>query len=194
MKKITLLVIALLSLSLLLSAHDYKAKVIIDTDCAPDDLRAINLLFANDHVEVIAITVTPGACSAEEGYRKVKALLASLNRDQIPVGVGRENTLKIPAWRSFAESVVWGESIAEDAGAVSKADSLIVELLEKEKDVSMIMLGSMANLHRAMQGNKKLVEQIVGVYWFNNFPGEKRGKITSRPLKLRSLSTKVALI
>ena len=66
-KAILLLVIILTILNCKIVAHSGKPDyyIIIDTDCAIDDLRAITLLLASSKVQVLGITTSDGTVDPE---------------------------------------------------------------------------------------------------------------------------------
>lgn len=73
--------------------QNQKYDIIIDTDCAVDDLRAITMLCALKEVNIKAIITSDGTLSPEIGARKIKALLQSLGRLNVPVGIGRKTLI-----------------------------------------------------------------------------------------------------
>jgi len=109
MRKI-LFIICALFISLTVEAHSGKATyhVIIDTDGAADDLRAISMLLSSREVETLAITTSEGALSPAATAAKVKALLYHFNHEGIPVGIGRALNIAPPLWRQQSEKISWG--------------------------------------------------------------------------------------
>jgi hypothetical protein len=65
--------------------NSYKHTVIIYTDCAIDDLRAISILLSLPAVTIKAIMVSDGSLAPAEGVQKVRALLHLFNADTSPV-------------------------------------------------------------------------------------------------------------
>ena len=84
-------IISILFLCINLYSHPWKPShyVIVDTDGGIDDMRAITMLLASPDVRVLAITVSPGALSAENAYLKVRSLLNSYFHEGIPVAINR---------------------------------------------------------------------------------------------------------
>ena len=74
------------------SGHVHNAagerRIIVDTDAALDDLRALALLFARPHIRVLGIVTSDGSAAPEEGARRVREALRCLGRSGIPIGVG----------------------------------------------------------------------------------------------------------
>jgi pyrimidine-specific ribonucleoside hydrolase len=93
--------IAFLFFCLIAGAHSGKARfhIIIDTDGAADDLRAICMLLSNREVEILAITTSEGALTPSAVARKVTALLRHFHHEGIPVGMGRALNIEPPTWR-----------------------------------------------------------------------------------------------
>jgi hypothetical protein len=82
-----------------------KHTIIIDTDCAMDDMRAISILLTRPEITVKAIIVCDGTLPPEEGVQKIKALLHELGRDTFQVACGKDLKGLNPSWREFNRSV-----------------------------------------------------------------------------------------
>src|SRR5512140_1702183 len=65
-----------------------KHAIIIDTDCAIDDMRAISLLLVRPEITIKAIILSDGSLSPVEGAEKVKSLLKGFHADNIPIASG----------------------------------------------------------------------------------------------------------
>ena len=102
-KPILLLVIILTISDLIISAHSGKPlyRVIIDTDCAVDDLRAITLLLASSKVQVLGITTSDGTVDPVNGQINVKSLLRNYHHEGIPVASGVKVMEDPPEWRDL---------------------------------------------------------------------------------------------
>ena len=167
-KTLFAIVIIIIISALSAFAHDQKAAVVVDTDCAPDDLRAICLLLADPHIDIKGITITEGACSCKVGYQKVMTLLNELGEKDIPVAIGSRGVSYTPPWRQFAESVSWGKSLPEKEIPSLTAAQLIRKVVVSEENPSLIMLGSMANLYSYLQLENNGHKKIASVLWFSN--------------------------
>jgi inosine-uridine nucleoside N-ribohydrolase len=75
--------------------------LVIDTDCALDDMRALCILLSQTELRIAGIVVTEGTLLPAEGTEKVRALLHGFNRDTIPVTCGKTYNRKGPVWRDF---------------------------------------------------------------------------------------------
>jgi hypothetical protein len=77
-----------------------RHTVVIDTDCAIDDMRAISLLLARPEVVIKGILISDGSLPPDVGYDKIRALLQPATG--INTGRLRANTeWAEPEWREF---------------------------------------------------------------------------------------------
>ena len=149
--------------------HDVVLPVLIDTDAAPDDLRAICLLLAMDEVHVIGITVSDGACAPSAGLAKVRALLGELGIDYIPTALGPALESDPPPWRSFCESVRWGEKADGSGEPGQAAAELIAGLLRSaERPALVVCLGSLTNVASALRADPGIADKIERILWYND--------------------------
>src|SRR5664279_2337328 len=86
-----------------------KHTIIIDTDCAIDDMRAISLLLNRPEITIKAILLSDGSLSPVEGVGKIMSLLAEFNIDTITVACGDSLKGVNPAWRQFNRQISWGK-------------------------------------------------------------------------------------
>ncbi|MDR1675547.1 MAG: nucleoside hydrolase [Tannerella sp.] len=152
------------------AAHSGKARfhVLIDTDGAADDLRAICILLGNREVEVLSVTTSEGALTPAVAARKVTALLCHFHHEGIPVGTGRPLNIPPPAWRKHSEEALWGDT-AHLAVSSQKAADLLVHTIENEEErVTVICLGTLTNLHDALAERPELKERIGQVIWYSS--------------------------
>ena len=133
-RRIFLLILILLSFSSLFAlSSKVKNHIIIDTDTAADDLRAICLLLTSDEIEVIAITTSDGVLDPENGLKKVRALLRSFGHEGIPTAPGKISQSNPPPWRRFNQNLNWGDESLIEAKSKKKASDLIISSIEKEE-------------------------------------------------------------
>lgn len=55
-------------------AHTDKVSVVIDTDMALDDIRALVMVLNSDRIDVPLIVCSDGAVSPQTGYRNLRLL------------------------------------------------------------------------------------------------------------------------
>jgi pyrimidine-specific ribonucleoside hydrolase len=156
--------------------HVTKYKVLVDTDAALDDLRALAMLVSMPECEIIGITVSGGSCSPEAGLRKVRALLVYLNKEDTPSASGPEITGEPPAWREFCENAEWSgeDKISRQGG--ERAAALIVRLVKSSDDkVIFVCLGPLTNLAGALREDPAMAEHIDRIIWYNDEISPPRG-------------------
>src|SRR5674476_348091 len=113
MRKIYILIsILLLSQTIWAQPLPVKLKhtIIIDTDCAIDDMRAISLLLSRPEITIKAILLSDGSLSPIGGAGKVSSLLKEFNVDNIPVACGDLLKGVNPPWREFNSQIRWGSN------------------------------------------------------------------------------------
>ncbi|MGL3045523.1 nucleoside hydrolase, partial [Acinetobacter pecorum] len=65
-------------------------KILVDTDCGPDDFLALAYLFAKPEVEVVGISIVHGMSDFEYALKNIKNFLALIDRLQVPIFMGFE--------------------------------------------------------------------------------------------------------
>ena len=178
MKRVKLLTFFLFcSFYLPVEAHSGKARfhIIIDTDGAADDLRAICMLLGSLEVETLAITSCEGALTPVGATQKVTALLHHFYNEEIPVGTGRALNIAPPAWRGQSEQISWGD--AKDIAPIGiTATDLIIQTLEETDDKIIIFcFGTLTNLNDVLMSKSELKEKIDRVIWYNSSANPLRG-------------------
>jgi pyrimidine-specific ribonucleoside hydrolase len=142
-------------------------NVIIDTDGAPDDLRAICMMAAVSDFHILGITTSDGALSPEMGRQKSLQLLYVLRMDSIPVGCGR-SLGNYPAWRKTCEKIPWGDKTRMDVDMHLDAVSLMKEVLTaSERPVTLVCLGALTNLYDLLTTWPQGAIKIAKVIWYN---------------------------
>ncbi len=93
-----------------LQAHSGKPAhhVIIDTDGALDDMRAISMILSGNEIRVLAITCSQGTLSPDRAYVQVRSLLSAYHHEGIPIAKGGATGQELPYWSAFAGSISWG--------------------------------------------------------------------------------------
>jgi len=169
-------IIGFLILSAILSgnalAHSGKPKyhVMIDTDGAVDDMRAISMLLSGNDIRVLAITCSQGTLLPGTVCVKVNSLLSAFHHEGIPVGISEEINSELPAWASFALDVRWaGETNNQNLTATGKSiDVLSNTFASYPNKVTLIALGSLKTYADWIQGNKNNADKIDRIIWYNN--------------------------
>ncbi len=141
-----------------------KRKVIIDCDPGIDDSLAILLALNSPELEVLGLTVCSGNVPATLGAKNALKALQICQRLDIPVYVGEELPLErelVTAQDTHGEDGV-GENFYEDVDAkiLYGGVDFIIDTLKNNKDVSIIALGPLTNIAKALMKDKKAFENL----------------------------------
>jgi pyrimidine-specific ribonucleoside hydrolase len=153
-------------------AHEVRTPVIVDTDMALDDVRALALMLNSSHVHITGIVTTDGASAPEAAYRNVLRVLEFLKVDDIPVGVGQSLKEPAPPWRNQSESLGWSNLPYHPLKEQPRdAVSLVIALSETSDDpVTYICLGPMTTLAVAVHEEPAIKKKIAAILYFGTPP------------------------
>ncbi len=180
MKSIALLTVFLCLWTVPLAGHSTKASfhIIIDTDGALDDLRAISLFLASLEFEILAITTSDGALSPKEGLVKVRALLKDFGHEGIPTAAGEAVQETAPSWRSFCQRIRWGNEEAIEVQSEIHAVDLTHLALENEAEpVIAVCLGGLTNIAGAIRAKPQIKDRISRIIWYTDECRRNRNKL-----------------
>ena len=141
-----------------------KRKVIIDCDPGIDDSLAILLALNSPELEVLGLTVCSGNVPATLGAKNALKALQMCSSLNIPVYIGEQNPLKrelVTAQDTHGEDGV-GENFYEnvDAKILYGGVDFIVDTLKNNKDVSIIALGPLTNIAKAIMKDKEAFDNL----------------------------------
>ena len=141
-----------------------KRKVIIDCDPGIDDSLAILLAINSPVLEVLGLTITSGNVPAQLGAKNALKALQMCQRLDIPVYIGEELPLErelVTAQDTHGEDGV-GENFYEDVDAkiLYGGVDFIIDTLKNNKDVSIIALGPLTNIAKALMKDKKAFDNL----------------------------------
>ena len=141
-----------------------KRKVIIDCDPGIDDSLAILLALNSPELEVLGLTICSGDVPASLGAKNALKALQMCQRLDIPVYVGEEVPLErelVTAQDTHGEDGV-GENFYEDVDAKFNYGGVdfIIDTLKNNKDVSIIALGPLTNIAKAIMKDKKAFDNL----------------------------------
>ncbi|MDA3953471.1 MAG: nucleoside hydrolase [Bacteroidales bacterium] len=144
-----------------------QREVVISTDCAVDDLRAICELLAVKEIEVKAIVSSDGMLHPKEGRVKILELLNQLNIKNILVGEGVQIHKDTSLHSKFLMSVKWGETLQNDKKSVP-ADEIIKTVTENSKNLlTIICLGPLTDISAFVKKYPELKKKIKKIIWYN---------------------------
>jgi purine nucleosidase len=142
-----------------------KRKVIIDCDPGIDDSLALLLAINSPELEILGITTCSGNVPAKMGAENALYTLHRFSKLDIDVYVGEENPLKrelVTAQDTHGEDGV-GENFYEKVSNKNinyGGVDFIIETLKNNKDVSIIALGPLTNIAKAIMKNKEAFNNL----------------------------------
>ena len=132
--------------------------VIVDTDMAADDARALALLLTSPYIQVMAVVTSDGVSSPGIGATNVCRMLGFLKQDGVAVGIGRTLAVPAPAFRTNATGLDWahlGEPVVPLGGMFSATNLIRFALRSCPGRVVYICLGPLTNLADALEGMRR---------------------------------------
>ncbi|CAI5440899.1 unnamed protein product [Caenorhabditis angaria] len=155
------------------SGYGLGEKLIIDTDGAFDDIRALTLALTHKDTNILAITTTRGGVTETQSAKNVDRILRATKQTHIPIYIGSNDSI-IPK----GPLVVWEElygsdgiggvqdvepKTLEDSPRISRfmtAIDAIIELSKLNPDLTMVCIGPLTNLARAIQRDPSVVGRL----------------------------------
>lgn len=133
-----------------------KRKIIIDCDPGIDDTLALMLALSSPEVDVIGITIVCGNVPVSIGVENALKVLKFMNRLDIPVYYGEEVPLKreyISAQDTHGMDGLGESNYPKVTETEGKPDavSYIINTLRTQKDVSIIAIGPLTNIAKALE-------------------------------------------
>ena len=144
-----------------------KHTVIIDTDCAVDDMRAISLLLARPEITIKAILLSDGSLSPAAGSEKVLSLLHEFNSDSIPVACGGILKAINPPWRQFNSQISWGKEAGLKPSELNSLACISEKLKDENEKIILICLGPLTNIAELIKTKPDLISKIEKIIWYN---------------------------
>ncbi len=152
------------------SGDDDVTRVVIDSDGAFDDIKAILYLLEQPDIEVVALTFSgTGIAHCPAAAENASAVLERLDAPEIPVACGRTTPLEgdneaPDMWRASADTL-GGVALPDprplhQAGAVD----LLSNVLADTDDVVIVALGPLTNLAEAVQADADVFANTSMMY------------------------------
>lgn len=142
-----------------------KRKVIIDCDPGIDDALAIILALKSKEIEVIGITTVSGNVKSLQGAKNALKVLKLLGRLDIPVYLGEGKPVKrelVTAQDTHGEDGL-GETFLEEVSSEYIRENgvdFILNTLKNHENVSIIALGPLTNLCRAIEKDSESFHRV----------------------------------
>ena len=176
MKLLGILLLAVMLRPVPVPAHDVYLPVIIDTDAAADDLRAIAMLLNTGSVDVRLIVASDGVLTADTARQSVQRLLNCLGYNRIPVATGVTLPLEAPVFRTLNESLNWSDcgtqtETKENDGGLPASRAIVSALSAVPDEALYVCLGPMTNLAAAVKTDPAVIPKIHRVVYMGGTPG-----------------------
>ncbi|MCK4618439.1 MAG: nucleoside hydrolase [Desulfobacterales bacterium] len=155
-------------------AHTHRISLLIDTDMALDDIRALVMVLNSDWVDVPLIVCSDGAVSPQTGCRNLRILLEYFEKRDTDIVAGRTLGKPDPLWRSWSENLNWPElsTITDKTTKIPSATDAILKTLNKSSgQVIYLCLGPLTNLADAIRLDPTVKEKISRVIFYGTSPG-----------------------
>ena len=142
-----------------------KRKVIIDCDPGIDDALAIILALKSKEIEVVGITTVSGNVESLQGAKNALKVLKLLGRLDIPVYLGEGKPVKrelVTAQDTHGEDGL-GETFLDEVSSEYIRENgvdFILNTLKNEENVSIIALGPLTNLYRAIEKDSESFHRV----------------------------------
>ncbi|MBN1062772.1 nucleoside hydrolase [Clostridium botulinum] len=142
-----------------------KKKIIIDCDPGIDDSLAIMLALKSEELEVKGITIVSGNVHAKKGAENALKILKELGRLDIPVYLGDGEPLVrelITAEYTHGEDGL-GETFLPKVKEVNYKEGavdFILDSLRKEDELSIIAIGPLTNIAKALEKDKETTRKM----------------------------------
>ena len=142
-----------------------KRKVIIDCDPGIDDALSIILALESKEIEVIGITTVSGNVESVQGAKNALKVLKLLGRLDIPVYLGESKPVKrelVTAQDTHGEDGL-GETFLEEVSSEYIRENgvdFILNTLKNHENVSIIALGPLTNLCRAIEKDSETFHRV----------------------------------
>lgn len=142
-----------------------KRKVIIDCDPGIDDALAIILALKSKEIEVVGITTVSGNVESLQGAKNALKVLKLLGRLDIPVYLGEGKPVKrelVTAQDTHGEDGL-GETFLEEVSSEyirENSVDFILNTLKNHENVSIIALGPLTNLCRAIEKDSETFHRV----------------------------------
>ncbi len=142
-------------------------RVIIDTDCGMDDMRAISMLLSRPEIIIEAIVLSDGSLPPAEGILKVRSLLRAFNRDSISIAAGEELKSVNPPWRELNRHVSWSDQSGNGTADQNAVDCLSEKLKNAGERIALVCLGPLTHVARLITMDQSILSNIERVIWYN---------------------------
>ena len=162
-KNVLYVLFSILILETQAAAHGLSLPVIVDTDMALDDIRAVTMLLNSNAIQTPLIIVSDGVRSPEEGVENLKTILKYFNRNNIEVVRGKDLEKPPPEVRKFIDTIkVPGGGVTPEKNIIkiSAPEKIISTINLNDDHVIYLCMGPLTNLADAIQIDPGIKDRI----------------------------------
>jgi len=155
-------------------AHTYRVPVLVDTDMALDDMRALTMILNSHMAEVRLVVTSDGVTSPSKGIQNLARLMNRIGRDGIPAAAGKISVKPAPPWRDLSENALEPFNKILPSKWLNKgAASEIVKVLNGlEKKIVYLCLGPLTNLADALELDPGIAGKISRLIYYGGHPDD----------------------
>lgn len=172
LRRTLLLALVLFITPAAVNSHEGVIPVIVDTDMALDDVRALTLLLQNRQFDLLAVVTSDGSASVDVGARNAARVLHFFHRPEVIVGAGPRLDREPPPWRGHSDALGWADLPPANSDEVGNAPAILARVLQNAgQRVTYICLGPLTNLAAALRTNPSLAGHLRAIYYSGAPPG-----------------------
>jgi len=150
-----------------------QRNIIIETDGATDDFRAICAFLSVKEIHILGISTVQGALAPDSCIVKLKQLLSENKKDNIALGLGVKHKSE-PEFGASMLKMEWGKTNANNLPVVNYID-FYKNILEKAPlPVDIIGLGPLTHIFQILK-NPELKKKIKRIIWYNSYGTPMKG-------------------
>ncbi len=142
--------------------------IIIDADCAMDDMRAISILLSSPGIMIRAVLSSDGTITPEEGSQKISSLLNEFDQENIPVASGKAVKGIDPPWRELNRQINWSDKKANNTAVRGAVDLLEEKLNSLDERITIVCLGPLTNIAELFSRDGNALRKIERLVWYND--------------------------
>lgn len=152
------------------AAHEHASNLIVDTDMALDDARALTMLLAAPELSIKAILTSDGSAPPLAGATNAVRILHFFGKHNVPVGAGRALGKPPPEWGERSIALGWSELPCPPDPAIHDAVAVARQALSDSSDPFIwVCLGPLSNLSDTLKVWPELTNRIRCV-WYSGAP------------------------
>lgn len=144
-------------------------SLLVDCDTGIDDALALAYLCSLPHVELVAISCTPGNAPAEQVARNNVSLLELCGRPGVPVAIGSRAPLRVPLVttpETHGPHGIGYAELPEPQGSVDGRDAVelwVEQTRARPGELTALLTAPLTNFALALRAEPRLPELLRGV-------------------------------